>query len=291
MIDPGNGIHTLSREEYDALERINFSTLKFFGKSPAHYQHRMEEGDGEDTDARARGRCVHLAILEPERFKTEVVVWDGGRRSGGNWEAFLERNAGREILKPEAYAEVLAIAKAVRSSSQAAPHLVDARTEVSVLWEHVVPPLAGLPGYRIKCKARLDLVTATSLVDVKSSRDASPDGFGRAAVTYDLIVQAALYSDGYRAATGKELPYRLIAVEAAAPYVTQVYRLTDDQLEQGRETYRAWLDRLNLCRAEDRWPGYAEAEMDLVLPPWATADDENDLTELGITFSDSAAAE
>lgn len=292
MTDPGTGIHTLTREQYDALDRVNFSTLKLIGISPAHYQHRMTTGDSDDTDARARGRCVHLAILEPEKFKEQVVVWDGGTRRGKDWEGFKARNVDKEILKEEAHAEVLAIAKAVRSSMQAAPYLVSGQSEVAVLWDHVVPEIGGLAGYRIKCKSLLDRVTPVALVDLKSSRDASPDGFGRECANYEAVVQAAFYSDGYRAATGSSLPYVLLASEAAAPYVVQAYRVTEEQLELGRETYRAWLDRLNLCRQEKAWPGYAETEMDLVLPPWAMPqDDESDLTGTGIDFGSSAVSE
>ncbi len=291
MTDLGTGLHTLTRAQYDALDRVNFSTLKLIGTSPAHYQHRMKTGDSDDTDARARGRCVHLAVLEPEKFREQVVVWDGGTRRGKDWESFKARNAEKEILKPEPYEEVITIAKAVRGSDQAARYLVEGRSEVAVLWDHVVPEMGGLPGYRIRCKALLDRITPVGIIDLKSTRDASPDGFGRECANYESHVQASFYSDGYRAATGKELPYILIATEAAPPHVVQAYRVREDDLENGRETYRGWLDRLDMCRREQAWPGYSTTEMDLVLPPWATPQDDNDVSGLGLTFSDAAVSE
>ncbi len=285
-IDPGNGFHKMSREAYDSLDRVNFSTLKLFGESPAHYHHRMLTGDSEDTDARARGRCVHLAVLEPEKFKSDVVVWEGGTRRGNNWEVFKERNEGKEILKPEAYEEVLAIAKAVRASPLATKYIGPGESEVAVLWTHVVPDIAGLAGYRIQCKALIDRITAFAIVDLKNTRNASPVGFGRECANYAAHVQAAFYSDGVKAALREDFlrPYVLLAAEAKAPHVVQPYFVPDALIEAGRETYRSWLDRLNLCRSENEWPGYATGDLELMLPRWALPQEQDDVSDLDLVI-------
>ena len=160
---------------------------------------------------------------------------------------------------------------------------------MSVLWEYVVPDVEGFEGFRMDCKGRLDFVTQSGvLVDLKTTRDASPEGFGRECARYDYHGQAAFYRDGYAAATGQHLPYVLVAVEVNRPYVVQVYRLHDDVLALGREKYRNLLARLNVCRKESRWPGYGDAELDLMLPRWAVPREDEDVTGLDLVIGESS---
>lgn len=273
-----DGLHDLTREEYDRIDRVNFSTLKWMERSPAHYRHHLTARDG-DTDAKQRGRAVALATFEPERFRSTCVVWEGGARKGKAWEAFVLRNPDAEILTEGMHAAAVAIAGAARSCAMAVPYLSGGKGEQTLLWTHVQPPIAALPGYSIRCKGRLDFVTPTAIVDLKNTKDGSPLGFGRQVVNFASEVQAAFYRDGFLAATGRELRYVIVAVEPVAPFVTQVYEVEGPVLARGREKYRGWLDRLNLCRQTSEWPGYATAPMALELPRWAMPENEDEMIE------------
>lgn len=276
-----DGVHDLSREEYDALpERVNFSTLKWMERSPAHYLHQLTVRDDKDTDARQRGRAVSMAVYEPERFRAECVVYEGGPRKGKDWNVFLDNHPDAEILTPAMHAAAVAIAQAARSCGMARPFLSGGRGEQTLLWTHVVPDMGSVPGYSVRCKGRLDFIANVgAIVDLKNSKDASPLGFGRQVVNYFSDVQAAFYADGFKAATGRELPYVIIAVEPVAPYVTQVYQVPAAVLQRGREKYMGWLDRLNVCRRDSDWPGYASAPMELEIPRWAMPNNEDELQE------------
>lgn len=284
-----NEVREVSRDGYDLLDMVNWSTLKHLGKSPAHYRHNILQKDG-DTAAKKLGRCAHLATLEPEKFRLGVAKWTGDRRAGKEWEAFKAKNQGRELLTEDEHDYCLRIAEAARSSEMAKPYLAKGKSEQTVLWSHIVPPIVGFPGYRVECKGRLDFIAdCGALVDLKTTKDASPEGFGREFVRYGYGCQAAFYRDGYKAATGLDLPYVIVAVETSRPHVVQVYRVQDEVLEMGRDTYRALLDRLQLCRAENAWPGYADAPCDLVLPRWALPDDDSsDLSELNLSAAGGA---
>ncbi len=277
-----DGVYSLSREEYDRLDRANFSTLKLFEKSPAHYRHNLTARD-EDTDAKQRGRAVAMAVYEPERFRSECVVWDGKTRRGEEWEAFVDRHPDQEVLTKGMHAAAVAIGGAARACAMAAPYLSGGKGEQTLLWTHKVPALAGLPGYEIRCKGRLDFIANVgAIVDLKNTRNAHPEGFGREVMSFLSHVQAAFYVDGYRAATGRELPYVIIAVEPKAPFVCQVFEVPAEILELGREKYRTWLDRLNVCRETSEWPGYAAGPVALTLPKWAVPQDDEDVTGLGL---------
>ena len=283
---PRNGLHpTMTRAQYDRLARVNFSTLKHIGRSPLHYRAQEMRLNENDTLARKLGRVRHRAIFEPEKMKAEVAVWRGGRRAGKEWDSFVEANEAREIITEDEYEAVVVLAHAVRSDPTAGKYLQGGRSEASVLWSYSQQGTEALPGYSFDCKGRLDFLGA-AIVDLKTCRDASPAGFGRHVWNYKAHVQAAWYVDGVRAATGKALPYVLIAVENVAPFAVQVYRVPEPILDLGRDEYRTWLDRLNFCRTESQWPAYADGELDLELPTWATpaGDEDSDLSDLGITF-------
>jgi hypothetical protein len=285
-----DGIHHLNREQYDALGRVkrdpagvaladwlsgrvNWSTLKWMLRSPAHYRHAALE-EFEDSDPKRLGRVVHLAVFEPEWFDERVARWDGKVRNGKAWDAFKAEHAHREILTAAAYDEAIAISAAVKRHPLARPLLTGGRAELSVLWTHT-PSVSGqlLPSYQVACKGRLDYLLGGEgepIVDLKATRDASPEGFGRQAWSFRYDAQAAFYVDGVAAVTGKRRPYVLIAVEETPPYAVGVYQVPDVILAGGRELYTNLLERVAECRAKDSWPDYGEQVRELELPRWAT---------------------
>lgn len=285
-------VFSLSREKYDALARVNWSTLKWMRRSPAHYRDRIT-GLEKDTPPKKVGRGTHLSCFEPERFRAECALWTGKVRRGKEWDAFKLENAGRELLTAAEYQECLDLSAAVRSSAMAAPFLSGGRSEVTVLWTHEAPAIGELPGFGLECKARLDFVAnCGALVDLKTTKDASPEGFGRQVWNLRYHTQAAFYTDAYFAATGQRVPYVFVAVETARPRVVQVYTVPEIYLDLGREEYRALLQRLHDCRSESRWPSYAEQVLELSLPRWAAPlSEDEDATGLGLDFTEAATAE
>lgn len=264
-----------TRAEYERTAGVNWSTLKHLARSPAHYRHHLFAED-EDTETRKRGRLVHTAILEPELLREQMVVWEHGDRRGNAWKAFEEEHEGLEILKPGELAQVMAIATAVREHPVVGRYLKVGRAEQTVRW---VDKSSGLD-----CKARLDFISGLGcLLDLKSTRDASPDGFGREVWRYRHETQAAFYSDGYFEATGERLPSMLIAVEAALPHVVQPYVVPERILEVGRENYRGLLQLLVACRSANDWPAYGTEPMELSLPRYAVDfGEDDDVSALGL---------
>lgn len=269
----------MTRGQYDSIpKRMNWSRLKVMARSPAHFRHALFS-DRADTDAFRLGRCAHLAVLEPEKFAAECAIWDGGRRAGKAWDAFVEANHGRELLKEEEAAFCRAIQSAVREDPHAAPYLASGAAEATVL--------AALDG--VDCKSRMDWLSSTAIVDLKTTRDASPEGFAREVWRMRHDAQSAMYQDMHEAATGVRLPVVLIAVEKEQPHLVQVYVVPDPVLEVGRDHYRMLLERLRDCRQRDAWPGYVDGVTELSLPRWANAfDDEEDITGMGLVFSEVA---
>lgn len=264
-MDRPDGVYKdMSREEYDALERDNFSSVKIIETSPQHYAHAKKHGVT-ITDPLRLGTGVHTAVLEPQKFDAECVKWTGKKRDGKVWDAFELEHAGRTILTASEWEMCLGIQAAVKASAKAQGYLASGSAEVTIL------ATIKIGGFEFKTKNRLDWVAdlAGALVDLKSCGDAGKEAFGKSCFNYNYHVQAALYVDCFEIATGIRLPYRIIAVEKEAPYALRVFRIPEALIELGRAKYQSLFTRLGECRRDDHWPGYDEEETDLALPAWA----------------------
>lgn len=254
-------------EDYRAIEAVNWSTLKEIRRSPAHYKHALA-APREDTPDMRFGRAVHAAILEPQRYPLDFLVWPGTRR-GKAWEEFEASNAGREILTIDEAERVEAIAASVRAHPAAAVILDGASTEYVVRW---TDPETG-----IACKSRLDVCRPSdgAISDLKTCQDASEESFSRSIVSYGYHAQIAFYALGLSALYGEPIhPHRLtlIAIEKRAPYAVAVYQLDAAALAAGMAIARSALRLLAECRAADRWPGYGDEPIPVALPSWALGD-------------------
>jgi hypothetical protein len=215
---------------------------------------------------------VHLAAFEPEKFRNGVAVWDGKVRRGKDWDAFCDRNVGKELLTENQYAACLDIQRAVRASPAAMRYIKDGTGEAACLWTRLIGE--GANRYRFECKGRLDYVSA-AIVDLKTTKDVRGPEFARQVVGLHYDAQAAWYTDGYEFATGERKPYVIVAVENVAPFDVVVYRVPEIVIDLGREKYMRWLDRLAWSRENNRWPGYAnDMELELELPAWALPKDD-----------------
>ena len=256
----------LTNAEYHASPAISKSGLDLIRKTPALYQWRRSNPT-EQTPAMRLGTLTHTVVLEPEVFADSVIVRPEGidrRTSAGKaaWAAFELEAEGREIITNEEGAKLAAIRDAVRSHPAAAKALAGLPViEQSIFWD--------VDG--IACRCRPDAVTERGvIVDLKTTRDASPEGFARSVAQYRYHVQAAYYSDGYRAVFG-EAPrgFVFIAVETEPPYLVAVYVASETMTSRGRIEYQADLDTFRECLATDTWPGYSSSPLTLDLPKWA----------------------
>jgi hypothetical protein len=281
--------HGMPWEDYSVLPALRWSLLRVMARSPAHYQWATTS-ESRETPAMRLGTAVHCALLEPEAYRSRYVAWSGGRRAGKEWEAFLAAatDAKTVVLTAAEASLVTSYVMACRTHPDASRLLAGGRAEVSVMWDATLPAAGDVPGRTWRAKARLDGVSPAGIVDLKTCRDGSPEGFSRAAWRLNYFGQAAWYVDAYRAATGVELPFHFITVERDEPHVVTVYVLRQEELEVGREHYRALLARLDVCERERRWPGYVDGIAPLEAPRWAREEEDEDVSGLDLAFTKAA---
>ncbi len=123
----------------------------------------------------------------------------------------------------------------------------------------------------LQCKCRPDYMHSDggTIVDLKTTRDASPRGFRHSVIQYRYHVQAAWYLHGVEQATGKR-PERFVfvAVESTAPYASAVYEASAEMIEAGMIKAREDLSLLAECKMRNHWPSYSDDIQSLTLPPW-----------------------
>jgi hypothetical protein len=270
-MDPMNVVHideiTTRRwtfAEYQAIDAVNWSSLKHMRRSPLHFKAALEENrDAGDTDQRRLGRVVHTAVFEPDRLTKETVVWEGERRAGKEWERFKELHHRKTIIRVDDAHRAIAIRDAVRGCPLAMPYLATGQAEQVLQWKD---RRTGL-----QCKARLDWFNDAAILDLKTARNACHmRNFARDAFELGYFHQAAFYQRGLATVRGtaEGPPVLLVAVEPEPPHDVAVYRVSEDALHFVNEDIHKLLERVAECRASDRWPGTFADEQLLDMPKW-----------------------
>ena len=268
-----NGIYPdISHKEYHSMiDRISNSYLSRLAKCPAAAKVPVEE-----TPAMTFGRALHSFILDgPVAFGSDVCVLpEINRRTNAGkalYEQIQKENDGKAIITEEDLQSIIEMDRSVKAHPVAKQLIGNGTTEVSVFWDD---PFSGL-----QCKARPDLIPGAirnTLIDLKSTRDASLHGFQRSVTGFGYHRQAAFYLDGMTKASGDVYDlFAFIAVETYEPYRTEVYTLSPTFIERGRTDYQMLITIENKCRHAGEWPNYQSATVtELEMPRYMAYQEE-----------------
>lgn len=253
--------HGIPADQYHSIEALSASGAKLLLRSPAHYK-ASKLNPREPSAAMKLGTVVHSLVLEPEKVKAEIAVMPKfdrrttiGKKAA---EEFETDNVGKLVIDEFVWQKANNIADAVLSNSIVQENLKDGQAEVTMLWEQ----------YGVPCKARVDYLTGSAILDVKTCSDASPEGFAKQIATFQYHLQAAHYANGFREIVGWDLDrFVFIAVENEAPFAVGCYTLDVRSLQSGR---------ILIERAAD---AYKRA---LVLPDYAPASYADEIVEISV---------
>lgn len=259
----------LPAEQYHAMPGVSASGLRDFARSPLHYfALHLDPARPAPTEkaGQLEGTLAHCAILEPDQFDARYAIGPDVSRTTKEWKAW-EASETRQAIKPQQAAVARAQARSVRLLPDVARLLSVGQPEVSAFW---IDPATGE-----QCRCRPDWVhpvgeDAVILLDVKTYSDASPEEFARQVARKGYHCQAAWYSDGYAAASGKRvLGFVFVAVETAWPYAACACMLDDEGLQRGRDINAGLMASYAECRSTGVWPGYSQTIELITLPAWA----------------------
>lgn len=247
----------MNRSEYHALDAIGSTDLRNLARSPAHFK-AGRSGVFEATAAMQFGTDVHTLVLEPARVESEWTIERIDRRTKAGKERDAEvAAAGLRLVDPEDYD----VMRRMRDSLQAHPAarrlLEGATVEEPIVWDC---EMTGL-----KCKALPDARKARIMVDLKTTDDASEEGFTRAIARYGYALQQAHYLD---APVGCDA-FVFVAVEKEPPFAVGTYVIDLISLEKARHRRMSLLELYADCVNRGRWPAYADTIKTISLPAWA----------------------
>lgn len=264
-------------DKYSLLDGLSASAIKTMKRSPMQYRY-SRDNPTPATPALILGHAVHTAVLEPHKFATEYMVWEGGVRRGKAWDAFCEEAEadGRTIVTQDQFDTAMAMRDVVRGFPLAMRYLKAGTKEVTMQWHD--------PALKRDFKGRPDWITEIDgvpwIIDLKSTRDSTPYRFGGQSYALGYHMQFALYADGYYYLTGRLPRFAVIAVESKPPYEPAVYVVPSEVLQQGHEDYAQLVVKITECEAENKWAPAQECEGELSLPTYAYADNGDDLSDL-----------
>ncbi len=249
-----------SNADYHADPAVSASHLHAVAKSPYHYWSRYLDPQRvtvEPSAAMRLGSLVHCAVLEPSELASRYGVCGPRNTKAGKEQAADMAAAGIEAVTGSDMELALAMADAVRSHQAAAELLRNGKAEQSFWWDDAATGL--------RCKCRPDWYAGATVVDLKTTTDASPAGFARSVATFRYHVQASHYLAGLHGAER----FVFIAVEKTAPYAVAVYELDAAAMAAGDELRQRDMRVIADCQAISEWPGYGDTIQPLSLPLWA----------------------
>lgn len=249
----------MPNRDYHRTPGVSATDLKMLHTmAPAKY-HYMRSQPSEHKPAFDLGSATHSMVLEHDLnaiVKVDAESWRSKAAQEARDAAYQD---GKTPLLPKDYDRVVGMCDAVMTHPLAKVALQGHAPERSIFWD-----IDGLPA-----KCRPDAITEDGrVIDLKTTVDASPDGFSRAIAQYGYHIQQAHYVDGMKALTGERPPFIFLAVEKEPPYLVGWYELDAGDVDRGREAAAASLAVYRECKETGNWPGYPTAQ-EVGLPNWA----------------------
>ena len=197
--------------------QLSYSSLKSFIKSPAHFL-AYKRMDFVESASMRLGTAVHSALLEPKEFKNIYDVTDL-RKNTKAYKQLLAENPDTEYLNNSDWRSIQEIKRRFEQNREATEllELCNKReTEVKA-------DIQGVP-----FRGFVDAMSKDTIIDLKTTQDATAEGFSRSVYNFSYHLQAAIYKE----LTGASEFY-IIAIENTSPHNICIYQLSQDALDSG----------------------------------------------------------
>ena len=246
------GVYRVGRRHHLASH-----ALTEFARNPRLF-HLKELGliTEEERAAYIVGRAAHCRTLEGvDEFVRRFAIGGPinpktGKPFGQDTKAYAEWAAalGKPAISQDTADLCERLAGAVREHEVAAALLAEGQAEGVVRREY-----GG-----VSCQIRIDWThPQRGIVDLKTIDNL--DWFESQARSFRYAHQLAFYRAILAQAAGRTPEVHVIAVEKQEPFRVGVWRFSEQVLDIAARDNLAAIERLRLCRAQDRWPTGYEA--------------------------------
>ena len=248
---------TMTRQEYNQHEGINYSLLKKFAISPAYYQWYLSQPKTEPSSEMKIGLATHTLSLTPELFIQEYAVApkvDRRTKEGKEvWNDFVAASGGKTVLTEEEFDTARRCTAAWVESSLYKIHVLgkDTLIEKAFFGKHISPSgsvvTKGIPDIFIPDKG--------IIIDLKTFGETpTPEKMRYAALRSEYLGQAAYYKKLVEDNGFKFNAFIFAFIEKAEPNSINFLSPLDSTLIQAQDKLNVLLERFINCKAADIYP-------------------------------------
>ena len=255
----------MSNEEYHGKTKYeSSSTARKILSSPKKYLHD-KTAESVPTKAMEEGTAVHTFFLENELFKNRYCfkpkAFNGRTKEGKQW---MEEHGHLNILAAEWEENLIHMIHSFLASPAKIIYDKKGLTELSFFSE-------DLGGIKAKCRPDWISSDAHTVVELKTTQDASPKGFQKSIGQFGYHIQASWYMRVLQNLNVPVKEFIFIAIEKTAPFCVGVYRASEEMIEEGNKKVDEAIDKILWCKEYDSYPDYTPNEIETIdLPPWMT---------------------
>lgn len=260
-------IENLPDTEYHARPEVSKHDLDMIRRAPLLYQYRKSKPEPPNEEMNF-GSLVHLALLQPHLLDSSVAflpeehpdrplpahhkmrsegrkLTDSAKERFVFWDQWNAENEGKQIVTPAMMEKVLGIQDSIMKNPATRQFFtMDSLREPSLFFE-----MEG-----VKCRARLDMLGDGIIADLKTTGDASANGFAKDIARYSYHRQGAMYIDGAKICGRPAKRFVLIAVETTAPHLCTFHTLGQTSIDCGRVDNKRGLATYRKCLESGIWP-------------------------------------
>ena len=240
-------IKTEHFDSYKAHTAINSSLLKRLRISPATAFGVEQVPSSTALDF---GHAYHSYILEPETFDSQYFIYDSTKRpepdktfaakENKEWKAEQYETAAAQkkaVLEASDFLRIQLMAAQLKQNLPHADKLIR-----NTVHERSIYQTMQVNGEDVEVKCRVDGLNEKGVIfDLKTTKNAHPDGFNREAGIYAYHLQMAFYKQIVELEFGRPFNVVIIAQEQEAPFNSGFYSISDNMIEKGNREVAKWM--------------------------------------------------
>lgn len=226
-----------------------------------HMHPRLGGGQPKQSSVMSFGTLVHELVLNDGR-NIDVLFFPDYKTNKAKEARDHSLAAGRKPLLEKDALDIDKIATSVRKELHAIGVSGLSRTEIKIAFEDE----------GVQCRAMVDAITHTCILDLKTTEDASDIGVQRAILNYGYDIQAHAYRKAVHTVLGVNdgaLPFVFLFVEKDPPFVARAVVLSGAMEKLGQLKWdrarKLWKQALET----GEWPVYSRGVSVIDAPPWA----------------------
>lgn len=283
------GVHRdISILDYHAdTNYFSASVIKEANKSLKHMKWYLDNRKNNERKSHFDfGNAFEIALMDlmndSKEFEQSVHIFDESKKpvqdktfaakENKEWKDEFFKREGYIINKEgkESYDTLAQMLKSCWEDSTIQGLLKNTDYQASCFW------IDKKSGVRLKSRPDICNINKTVILDIKTTTDASPEGFARDVANFGYDIQAIMQINGV-IETGlfpEVKHYYWLAVEKEAPYNAQLYNFNREDWEHSQMILDYLLGMIKKSMNSNKWVGYGQRTndpygiLDVNLPLW-----------------------